>query len=91
MRWIVLDPLLWVILFSVTSASATGVKEAVEPALSEMGEHFRHLNFPAEIQRSWVGSSLHWLFAMDRVDMNGPKRFLKFVGLGLEGPWDFCV
>ena len=37
--------------FSESHSSATGVKAAVEPALSEMGEHFRHLNFPAEIQR----------------------------------------
>lgn len=28
-----------------------GVQGAVEPALSKMGEHFRSLNFPAEIQR----------------------------------------
>ena len=66
MRWIVLVSLLWIILkVSQPHSSATGVKAAVEPALSEMGEHFRHLNFPAEIQRSWAGSSLHWLFAGD--------------------------
>ena len=28
-----------------------GVQDAVEPALSKMGEHFRSLNFPAEIHR----------------------------------------
>lgn len=42
----------------LSSIVAAGVKAAVEPALSEMGEHFRHLNFPAEIQRLLLDPAL---------------------------------
>jgi len=37
---------------------ASGVQGAVEPALSKMGEHFRSLNFPAEIQRLLLDPTL---------------------------------
>lgn len=60
-----------------------GVQGAVEPALSKMGEHFRSLNFPAEIQRlgrlvkGGVMSFTHWLAQLRSrplLDVKNPSK-----------------
>ena len=63
---------------------ALGVKEAVEPCLSKMGEQFRHLDFPQEIRRrssKWHGINMNeWLMTC-----------LKELHLPCEAPFGACA